>query len=82
MTITAVRHFGKSEVDHKYIRNIKRNEGTLKIRDTIRNKSEIDSEVKIRNIIRDASEMNHKWALRAVSRKIRNVFYRNFPPDS
>ena len=60
MTITAVRHFGKSEVNHKYIRNIKCNEGTLKIQDTIRNKSEINSEVKIRNIIRDASEMNHK----------------------
>ena len=60
MTITVVRHFGKSEVNHKYIRNIERNEGTLKIRDTIRNKSEINSEVKIRNIIRNTSEMHHK----------------------
>ena len=31
MTITVVRHLGKSEVNHKYIRNIERNEGTLKI---------------------------------------------------
>ena len=60
MTITVIRHFGKSEVNHKYIRNIERNEGTLKIRDTIRNKSEINSEVKIRNIIRNTSEMHHK----------------------
>ena len=59
-TITVVRHFGKSEVNHKYIINIERNEGTLKIRDTIRNKSEINSEVKIRNIIRGSSEMHHK----------------------
>ena len=60
MTITVVRHFRKSEVNHKYIRNIERNEGTLKIRDTIRNKSEINSEFKIRNIIRNTSEMHHK----------------------
>ena len=54
------RHFGKSEVNHKYIRNIEGNEGTLKIRDTIRNKSERNSEVKIQNIIRNTSEMHHK----------------------
>ena len=58
--VTGILHFGKSEVNHKYIRNIKRNEGTLKIRDTLRNKSQIDSEIKIQNRIRDASEMNHK----------------------
>ena len=60
MTIMTVQHFGKSEVNHKYIRNIKCNEGTLKIQDTLQNKSQIDSEIKIRNRIRDASEMNHK----------------------
>ena len=82
MITVTVRHFGKSEVDHKYIRNSLCNQHTVKIQDTIRNKSEIVSEIKIQNIIQNASEMNHKYPLRAVSQKIRNVFYRNFPPDS
>ena len=82
MIMITVQHFGQSKLNHKYIRNILCNEHILKIRDTIRNVSQMFSEVKIRSKIRNASEMNHKYPLRAVSWKIRNVFYHNFHPDS